>query len=76
LFEEDFAGRVLPFDREAAVAHADVFAAGRRAGRLAAMADLMIASIARSKGARVATLQPFRNRPVDGAVSIDVWSAQ
>jgi len=49
IFRDDFAGRVLPFDGEAAVAYADVFAARRRAGRPAATADLMIAAIARIK---------------------------
>jgi toxin FitB len=33
MFEDDFAGRVLPFDHEAAVAYGDLFAARRRVGR-------------------------------------------
>ena len=33
MFENDFAERVLPFDREAAIAFGDLFAARRRAGR-------------------------------------------
>jgi predicted nucleic acid-binding protein len=44
---------VLPSDTKTAVADADLFAARRRAGRLAATADLMIASIARVTGGRV-----------------------
>src|SRR5271163_1936063 len=55
MFSEDFAGRVLPFDSEAAIAYADVFSARRRAGRPAAPADLMVAAVARTKGARVVT---------------------
>ena len=55
MFGEDFAGRVLPFDSEAAIAYADVFSARRRAGRPASTADLMIAAIARTKGASVVT---------------------
>jgi predicted nucleic acid-binding protein len=55
MFLEDFEGRVLPFDMAAAVAYADIFAARRRAGRPAATIDLMIASVARSNGARVVT---------------------
>ena len=55
MFAEDFEGRVLPFDMEAAVAYADIFAARRRAGRPAATVDLMIAAIARSQGVTVVT---------------------
>ncbi len=55
MFGEDFAGRGLPFDGEAAIAYADVFSARRRAGRPASTADLMIAAIARTKGASVVT---------------------
>jgi hypothetical protein len=55
IFREDFAGRILPFDTEAAVAYADIFAARRSAGRPAATADLMIASIARVRCASVVT---------------------
>jgi predicted nucleic acid-binding protein len=55
MFQEDFEGRVLPFDMEAAVAYADIFAGRRRAGRATATVDLMIASVARCQGARVVT---------------------
>ncbi len=55
MFLEDFDGRVLPFDTEAAAAYASIFAARRRAGRPAATLDLMIASIAQSRGASVVT---------------------
>jgi predicted nucleic acid-binding protein len=55
MFQDDFEGRVLPFDMAAAVAYADIFAARRRAGRPASTVDLMIASVARSQGASVVT---------------------
>ena len=55
MFVEDFEGRVLPFDTDAAVAYADIFAARRRAGRPAATVDLMIAAVARTRGASVVT---------------------
>ena len=55
MFAEDFEGRVLPFDADAAVAYADIFAARRRAGRPAATVDLMIAAVARARGASVVT---------------------
>jgi toxin FitB len=53
---EDFAGRVLPFEGGAAArAYAAIQAERREAGRPIAMADAMIAAIARSRGMRVAT---------------------
>ena len=55
MFREDFVGRVLPFDADAAVMYAELFAARRRAGRPPAMADLIIASVARVRGARIVT---------------------
>jgi predicted nucleic acid-binding protein len=55
MFTDDFEGRVLPFDMQAAAAYADIFAARRRAGRPATTLDLMIASVARSRGASVVT---------------------
>ncbi len=55
MFLEDFEGRVLPFDSEAAIAYADIFAARKRAGRPAATADLMIAAIAHCRNAGVVT---------------------
>jgi toxin FitB len=55
MFLEDFEGRVLPFDMNAAVAYADIFAARRRAGRPIATVDLLIASVARSHHASVVT---------------------
>ena len=55
MFADDFDGRVLPFDAEAAVAYAEVFAARRKAGRSAGTADLMLAAVARVRGASVVT---------------------
>ena len=55
MFREDFEGRVLPFDMNAAIAYAEIFAARRRAGRPTATIDLMIASVARSHNASVVT---------------------
>jgi hypothetical protein len=55
IFTDDFGGRVLPFDTAAAAAYADIFAARRRAGRPTAPLDLMIAAVARAKGASVVT---------------------
>jgi toxin FitB len=72
MFRDDFAGRVLPFDGEAAIAYAEVFAARRRAGRPAATADLMIAAIARTKGASVVT-RDLGDFEACGLTLIDPW---
>jgi toxin FitB len=55
MFLEDFEGRILPFDSDAAIAYANIFAARRRAGRPAAGVDLMIAAIAYCRNASVVT---------------------
>jgi predicted nucleic acid-binding protein len=55
MFADDFDGRILPFDREAAAAYAGIFAARRQAGRPPASLDLMIAAIARAQGADMVT---------------------
>jgi predicted nucleic acid-binding protein len=55
IFDEDFGGRVLPFDAAAASAYAEIFAARRRRGRATAPLDLMIAAIALAHGASVVT---------------------
>ena len=55
MFADDFRARMLPFDAGAAAAYADMFAVRREAGRPTAMADLMIAAIARSRAAGIAT---------------------
>jgi len=54
-FEEDFAGRILPFDSAAAREFADIAAARRRLGQPIGEADARIAAIARSRGAALAT---------------------
>jgi toxin FitB len=55
LVEEDFAGRVMPFDSAAAKTYADIAVMRRQAGRPIMEADCQIAAIARVYGASVAT---------------------
>jgi predicted nucleic acid-binding protein len=55
VFEENFAGRVLPFDSDAARFFAEIAAARRATGRPIGQFDAQIAAIARSHGATVAT---------------------
>ena len=74
MFDDDFADRVLAFDREAAIAYGDLFAARRRVGRPGSTADLMIASIARSKAASVVT-RDVGDYEHCGLTLIDPWTA-
>lgn len=74
MFREDFAGRILPFDTEAAVIYAELFALRRSAGRPAAIADLTIASIARAHGASIVT-RDTGDFEGCGLALINPWSA-
>jgi len=55
IFADDFDGRILPFDEKAARCYAENFAARKRAGKPTATTDLMIAAVARAKGATMVT---------------------
>ena len=55
IFVEDFSGRVLSFDGDAANNYADIGAARRAAGRPISQFDAVIAAITRSRGAILAT---------------------
>lgn len=73
MFDEDFSGRILPFDSRTVPAYVDIIAERRSLGRPISQFDAQIAAIARGTGARLAT----RN-VVDfercGIVLIDPWS--
>ena len=55
MFEEDFAGRILPFDIAAAYQFAEIAAERRQSGRPISQFDAQIAAIARSRGAALST---------------------
>lgn len=55
MFEVDLAGRVLPFDTEAAAAYPDIAAGRRKSGQPISQIDAQIAAIVHSRGARLAT---------------------
>jgi len=55
IFEEDFAGRALPFDSEAAGAYSFIATSRRRAGKPISQFDAQIAAIVTSRGATLAT---------------------
>lgn len=55
MFDEDFAGRLLPFDSPAATAYAQIVASRRAAGRPISQSDAQIAAIALVRDAAVVT---------------------
>jgi predicted nucleic acid-binding protein len=55
MFTDDFAGRLLPFEEEAAVHYAEIVAARRREGRPIEAFDAQIGATARVAGAKLAT---------------------
>jgi hypothetical protein len=55
MFDEDFAGRILPFDTVAVSAYVEIVSSRRARGRPIAQFDAQIAAIARCAGARLAT---------------------
>ena len=55
MFTDDFAGRVLPFDEDAAVHYTEIVAARCREGRPIEAFDAQIAATTRVAGAGLAT---------------------
>lgn len=55
IFDEDLAGKILPFDGSAADAYSNIAADRKRAGRPISQFDAQIAGIALSRGAAIAT---------------------
>lgn len=55
MFDKDFAGRILPFDGEAAIHYAERVVASEQSGRMVQMADAQIAAICLCHGAILAT---------------------
>ena len=55
MFQEDFVGRILPFDSDAARAYAAIAAGRKAAGQPISQFDAQIAGIVQSRGARLAT---------------------
>jgi len=71
--EEDFDGRVLPFDSAAAQAAGRIAAERRRAGRSIEIRDVQIAGIAVARKAAIAT-RNVRHFQDLGIALIDPWS--
>jgi predicted nucleic acid-binding protein len=73
ILEQEFHGRILPFDREAARAYAAIAVERRAAGRPIAQLDCEIAAIARASGAAIAT-RNTNDFEGCGVVVIDPWA--
>ncbi len=72
MFDEEFAGSILPFDEEAALDYAVIVAASERMGRAVSMADAQIAAIAGFHDATVATRNVKDFTPL-GVATINPW---
>jgi toxin FitB len=73
MFEQDFAGRMLPFGSEAARMYALIASDRRRLGRPISQFDAQVAAITRASGAALATrkLSDFDNC---GVTVLDPWA--
>lgn len=76
MFEEDFAGRCLPFDEVAATHYARIVAARTRIGRPISVEDAQIAAIALARGMRVATRNTADFDFIERLRLIDPWTVQ
>lgn len=72
ILQDDFAGRILPFDDTAAEHYADIAFTRRAAGQPISQFDAQIAAIVRSRGARLAT-RNIRDFIACGIEIIDPW---
>lgn len=73
MFDEDFAGNILPFDADAAVHYAEIAAQSEARGRGVEMADAQIAAIGRLHEAVIAT-RNIRHFESLGVELVDPWS--
>jgi predicted nucleic acid-binding protein len=74
MLDDDFRGRVEPFDHRAARAYAHVVADRERLGRPIGMADAQIAAICRARGATLAT-RNTKDFQDTGIELVDPWRA-
>lgn len=73
MLEDDFEGRIVPFDTAAALAAGRIGAERRRAGRPMEVRDLQIAGIAVARKATIAT-RNIRHFDGLGPALVDPWS--
>lgn len=75
LIEEGLGGRVLPFDRRAALVFGAFAAARRTAGRPVGVADAQIAAIARARNAALLATRDVAGLEGCGVALVDPWKA-
>jgi predicted nucleic acid-binding protein len=73
IFAEDFAGQLLSFDSDAADMYAEIAASRRMAGKPISQFDAMIAAMARSRGASLAT-RNAKDFDYCGIEIVDPWT--
>lgn len=73
MFDEDFIGRILPFDVEAASVYPEIAAGRRQIGKPISQFDAQIAAIVRSRGARLAS-RNMRDFSDCGITVADPWT--
>ncbi|MBN8907879.1 MAG: type II toxin-antitoxin system VapC family toxin [Alphaproteobacteria bacterium] len=74
VFRDVIAGRVLPFDRAAALAYGRLAAERRRAGRGIDIPDLQIAAIAVARGVDAIVTRNHRDFEACGVPLVDPWT--
>lgn len=74
MFDEDFAGRCLPFDEGAARHYARIVSARIRAGRPISVEDAQIAAIALAHTLRLATRNTTDFASIDGLKVVNPWT--
>lgn len=75
MFEEDFAGRCLPFDAAAASHYARIVAHRTRRGRPISVEDAQIAAIAVANGLVLATRNTRDFEGIDTLTVVDPWQS-
>ncbi|GLV48845.1 ribonuclease VapC [Thermus sp. LT1-2-5] len=75
MFEEDFAGRCLPFDEAAAVHYGGIVAARQRKGRPISVEDAQIAAIALAHRMTLATRNVADFSGIPGLRLVNPWEA-
>ncbi|MDE2123491.1 MAG: type II toxin-antitoxin system VapC family toxin [Betaproteobacteria bacterium] len=75
MFAEDFSGRCLSFDEQAASQYAAIVSARTRLGRPVSMEDAQIAAIALAHGMTLATRNERDFEAIDGLSVVNPWRA-
>ena len=73
MFDEDFKGRCLPFDEQAAVEYAAIVAKRTKIGRPVSVEDAQIASISKTANLILATRNIKDFDEIDGLKLINPW---